>query len=545
MGKKSNKISRFILSMFGLSLVLASCVGSQGSISDTLRIATSVPSNSLNHLRTTELINSNIILNFMEGLLIPDLNGQLQPAAAESYTTSDDGLVHTFKLRDNNWSNGAKVTAADFVFAWRTEARDAKAGYKQYQAYLKNGKDVVAGVKPVEELGVRALDDKTLEVTLETPKTYFLELLSHMSLLPVNEAFYNAVGAESYGTSKETVLANGAYQLADYVGAAGYTLVKRADYWDAKNVEYNNVKVQVIKEMTTQTLLWDEGQLDEIYLSGDAIDKYKNDESLTFELDRTMYYMYISPHTATPEPAYGSKNLRAAVAHAIDKTILAESVFKDGSKGADFIIPYIITNKDGEEFRDFANQYNTPMFDKSKALELFEKAKIDLGKTQIEIPLTIDDAERNKKVFENIKGQLEQNLPGLKVNLTSIPAQTFFPTIFEYKTPGARHGWTSLQNDPVTFLDLFIAGSSYNFGKTELQEFTKKVKQSESPQNMLNQQERWKNIAEAEKLLVEEYYNIPLVQRGSKKLVTKGITGLSFNNNGPQNISYRFVKMVK
>ena len=543
MQKIQKIVGKMVALMSALLLILAGCGGATTGNATTLRIATVTPSNSLNNLHTTESANSNIILNYMEGLLIQDMDGQMQPGAAESYTTSEDGLVYTFKLRDNSWSNGKIVTAHDFVFAWQTEATDKKAGYKQYQEYLKNGKDVVKGNKPVEELGVKALDDKTLEITLETPKTYFLGLLAHMSLMPINEEFFNEVGAEAYGTSADTVLANGAYKLTEYDGATGYTLEKRNEYWDAKNVDVPTVKVQVIKEITTQTVMWDNGELDEVYLSGDTIDKYIDSPNLNLELDRSVYYMYMSPFTGTPAPAYASKNLRSAVAHAIDKKLLAESVLKDGSIGADFILPYSIITEKGKEFRDVANQYNEPMFDVAKAQELFAAAQAELGTQEIEIPITIDDAERNKKTFENIKAQLEQNLPGIKVNLTNIPSQTYFPTLYEYNTPGARHGWISSLNDPSQFLALFTAGSTYNFGKTNLEEYTRLVALSESAEDMLNPEQRWKHIAEAEKALVEEYYNIPLTQKGNRKLVTEGITGLSYNNDGPQNVVYRWVKV--
>lgn len=532
---------KLALLMGAMLLVLAACGGSSGSGSKELVIAVDRSANSLNNVLTTESANSDIITNYLEGLLIRDLSGKLVGGAAESYTVSDDGLVYTFKLRDNNWSNGEPVTANDFVFSWREHATNPKSNYKQYQAYLKNGKKVTSGEAPATELGIAAPDEKTVVITLETPRTYFIELLNHMSLMPINEAFYNEVGAENYGTSKDTVLANGAYILSEYAGDEGWTFEKRPEYWDAKSVAIEKVTVRVVKEATTRSNMWDSGELDETYITGDLIDKYAADKSLVNELDWGMYFMYISPNTGTPSAEYANANLRKAIMHGIDRELLTTNVLKDGSLPANFIIPegMSVSGYDGE-FRKADGAYSDELFDLEKATEYWEAAKKELGSETITIPLTVDDAETNRKVFSNVKAQLEQNFPGLTVDLQQIPNQTYFSTLYEYNTPAARHGWLTTINDPTTIFALFTSYSTNNFGKTNLTLYTELYDKSESPEDMANVEQRLKDLIAAENELIDQAYNIPLYQRGQIKLVAEGVKGLT-DDLGRRNILYRFV----
>ena len=537
----SKIVKKLAMLMAGVLLTLAACGGGNSGGNKTLTIAVDRASNSINNVLTSEQANSDVIGNFLEGLLIRDLTGKLVGGGAESHTISDDGLVYTFKLRENYWSNGDPVTADDFVFSWREQATNAKSNYKQYQEYLKNGKKVVKGELPATELGIEAKDNRTLVITLETPRTYFIELLDHMSLMPINQKFYEEVGAENYGTTKDTILANGAYTLEEYEGSEGWVFKKRADYWDAKNVSIEQVNIRVVKEGTTRASMWDNKELDETYLTSDLVDKYQNDPQFVSELDWGMYYMYVSPSTKTPAPVYENINLRKTILHGIDRELLTDSVLKDGSLPANFIIPngMSVAGYDGL-FRDAPNAYNDRLFNLAEATKYWEAAKKELGSDSITIPLLVDDAEINKKAFSNIKAQLEQNFSGLTVDLKIMPNQMYFPTLYEYSTPAARHGWVTTINDPSTILELFIKDSTSNFGRVSLDEYTALYEKTESAEDMLDIDQRVVDLVAAENELLEQAYNIPLYQRGRKKLVADGVKGLT-NDLGRQNPFYRWV----
>ena len=159
------------------------------------------------------------------------------PAIAETYDISEDGKTYTFHLRDAKWSNGDAVTAADFVFGWHRAVDPATASEYSYMlsdiGQVVNAAEIIAGEKPVTDLGVTAVDDKTLEVQLNVPVSYFLSLMYFPTFYPVNEAFYNTC-ADTFGTSPDTVLSNGAFILTDYQPAAtAFELAKNPDYYDA------------------------------------------------------------------------------------------------------------------------------------------------------------------------------------------------------------------------------------------------------------------------------------------------------------------------
>ena len=537
MKKLSKKLALALTSML---LVLSAC-GGGGSTggSKELTIAVDRSANNMNYLDTTEAANSDVIINFMEGLLVRDLKGELVPGVAKAMPkVSEDGLTLTFELRDTKWDNGEPVKAQDFVFAWRLQVLKGK--YKHYFEYLKNGKAVKEGSMAPEELGVEAIDDKTLVVTLESPRTYFIELLPHMSMFPINEAFYNEVGAENFGTSAETVLANGAYKLVDYLMDTGWTFEKRADFWDAKNVGIEKITIRVVKEANTRASMWDSGEIDETYLSGDLIERYKDDKQLVSELDWGMYFMYISPFTQTPAPEFANEDLRKAIMYAIDREELTNLVLKDGSLPADFIIPngMSVSGYD-KNFRDAPGAFSEKLYNEEKYKKHWEAAKAALG-DNITIPFTIDDNETNKKTFTAIQGQLEQKLSGLKVNMVTIPNQVYFPELYKWATPAARQGWLTDINDPTTIFGLFTSTSSNNFGRTDLTKYSELIAKSEGAEDMLDVNARVKDMVEAEKELLDQAYNIPLYQRGQKKLARSDIKGLT-NELGKRNTNYRWV----
>ena len=177
-----------------------------------------------------------VIANYTDGLTQMDADGAAVPAIAESWDVSEDGTIYTFHLReDANWSNGEPVTANDFVFAWQRAADPALASEYSYMlsdiGQIKNAAAIIAGEMDKSELGVKAIDDKTLEVTLEVPVSYFLSLMYFPTFYPVNQAFFEGLADGTFGTSPETVLSNGAFVLTSYEPAAlSFSLTKNANY---------------------------------------------------------------------------------------------------------------------------------------------------------------------------------------------------------------------------------------------------------------------------------------------------------------------------
>jgi ABC-type oligopeptide transport system, periplasmic component len=538
---KKKYFTKFASIVAAVLLLVSACGGATTTGEVVLNRAQSQPVNTLNNLGTSESAVSHVLINVMEGLVVKALDGTIQPSGAESYEISENGLVYTFNLRENTWANGTPVTAHDYVYGLQLNATLPGAKYSHYQEFLVNGTAVVKGDLPPSELGVKALDDMTLEITLVKPLTYFIQHLAHFSFFPVNEAFFTAQG-DNYGTAVGTILENGAFTLTEFGGDTGYTLEKRAEYWDANNVKVDKIVTKIISQLETQSALFDSGEVDEIYLNGDLVDKYEGASEFQNELDNSMFFLYISPFVSDNASMYANKNFRAAVAHAIDKSILTERVAKDGSLPADFLIPTSVKDdEDGVAFREYADQYNDLMFNVETAQKYLAAAKAELGVETITMPMAVDDRDSNRRLWESIKGQIEQNLPGVTVDLNVIPNALYFPKLYEFTTPSARHGWNSALNDPSGFLAMFTATSGNNFGQIKLDKYSELIAESEGATAMTgNLKDRWTIIVEAEEELLDQYYNIPLFQKGNAKLVRNGVNGLSYGT-GEQNTNFRWV----
>ncbi|GBU11118.1 dipeptide/heme ABC transporter periplasmic binding protein [Erysipelotrichaceae bacterium] len=527
------KILKKISGISALLLVLASCGTNAGVSSKELyRFATATPSNSLNNMTTSEAVNFDILNNTLEGLTRKNIEGDIEAAAAASWEVSEDKTEYTFKLRESYWSNGEAVTAADFVFAWGKVLTLEEASYKDLAKLLKNGEAIANGEQELSELGVEALDAKTLKVTLDEPKSYILDLFSAIIFAPTNEAFYTSVGADSFGTDKDTILSNGAYNLTSYEAESGYTLVKRDNYWDIANVSIPEVKVIVVKSIETQAIMYDNNEIDTLELTAGLIDQYAGKDGIESQTEDRTQYMYLSGNTSTPSKVLDNKNFRTAVSYAIDKEIIVDSILKDGAVATDYLIPKGFALVDGEDYRSRFGEEDL-RFDVMQAQMYLEEAKKELGDEPLTFVLKSWELEPQKKTFLNIASQIETNLPGVKVIFETLPAQTYFKTLFEYSTPAAYSGWGADFSDPISFFSLFTSESSLNFAKYNNSLYDATIAKAETAELSRNPIERQEVFYEAEKILLDDNVLIPLYQRG-KKIITNGeFSDLSYGTGQP------------
>jgi len=539
--KKMMKV--LTVTMAAILMVTACSNNGGGTNSKVLNLAEVDPSNNLNSITTAEAVNFRIIRNFQEGLFRKNIANEYEAGMAESWEMDETGTVYTFKLRDTKWSNGDPVTADDFVFAWNKVATVQDSAYKNYTDLIKNGKGLTTGEKTAKDFGVKALDDKTLEVVLESPTAYFADLLTTMTMSPINEKFYNEVGGDSvYGTTADTVLSNGAYVLKNYDSASGYTLEKNNDYWDAKNVQVEAVNVRVVSSLDTQGVMWDNGELDKIELLGDLVEKYDSAKELERQKEPRTGYIYLSGTTSTPDKVLSNHNFRAAVAHAFDKELLTDTILKDGSVPSDYLVPTgFVKNDKGQDFREYSGKFNEPYFNVAKAKEYLEKAKAELGDTPLTFTLNCPDVQPTKKMLESVVAQVNENLPGVNATLQTHPRATYYNTLFEHGTPSGYSGWGADILDPFTFTDLFIKGTSFNFPEYQSEAYNKYTQEAASAESMLNQEKRWTAFANAETTLIEDYVVIPIFQKGTKILVKDNIEHFTGTNDQPV-FDYRLIQ---
>jgi len=540
MMKKMKKTVRGGIGLIILLAVLAACGNGQNT-GKVLNIAREIPSNSLDYLKNELVNNAQIIANFSEGLMTYDQNGKLTEGLAESWSKKDN--VYTFTLRkDLKWSNGEPLTAKDFVFGWQTIATLPEAPYRHLLSDLKNGEAVIRGESGVETLGVKAVDDITLEVMLAHDRAYFIEMLGHTTFLPLNETFYTRLGAENYGTSPETLLASGPFVLAEYNPSEGYTMRKNVHYWNASNIALDTVNTRVIKESATQDTLYENDELDVLEVPANLYDKYKDNPNLVEMGYGRLFYLYLSGNTGTSDVALANADFRRAIGYAINKKLLADSVFKDGSVGLDYLVPTDFGNVEGKPYRTFLGEGvdNIYKFDVTKAQAYLAKAKEALPAEALTVKILYQEREEHKRVFENIQAQVEANLPGVKVSVESMPGQTYFSELSKKATPAGYSGWTPAYNDMSTYFQNFLTDNSLNFSNYQNPAYDKLYWEA---QDELNPAKRAKIFQQAEQMLLDDGVIVPLAQRGKRYVVKEKVKNFNFNSTFPE-INFRYITVV-
>ncbi|MEA4874603.1 peptide ABC transporter substrate-binding protein [Anaerorhabdus sp.] len=471
------------------------------------------------------------------GLTELDENNMPIPEMAESWDINEDGTVYTFHLADAKWSNGTPVTANDFVYGWHRLIDQATASEYAFilsTITLKNADAVAAGELPLDELGVKALDDKTLEVTLDAPCDFLLGLLAFPSFFPLNQEFYEAQG-DQYSLSPANMIYNGPYVMTSWTPGNSYSFAKNPEYFKADTIDVEEIDFKFIQDTQSAMLEYQSGNLDVVKLSGEMVDAYKDQEGFTNRLQGYLWYLSLNFDV----PQLANDDLRQAIMYAVDRETIATNVLKDGSVAADGIIPIeLSTGPDGKEYRETAGKITN--YDPAKAKEYYDKAKAALGK-DVSIELLFEDTEASKAVAEYVQNNLETNCPGMTVTLNSKPKKTRLQMMQNGEYQMALHRWGPDYADPQTYLDLFLVGASNNYGKYENQKYQDLMLEATQGESARDSQARWNLLVEAEKVLVQEDAGvIPVYQNGGAMMIKPNVSGVEFHSAGVD--SYRHMK---
>lgn len=549
--KKVKKLLTLALAMT-LSISLVACGGAKGTSNNsndtqtaqgsdnTLKVQFDVEIASMDPQIATDGTSFEAIAAVTEGIYSVDKAGSPILAAAESAEKSEDGLTYTFKLKDAKWSNGTKVTAKDFVFAWRRLADPKTASEYAFMigiAGIKNADDVLAGKKGVEELGVTAKDDNTLVVELSHPVTFFESLLSFPSFFPVNEEFYKQAG-DSFATSPDTILANGPYKVSSYEPAATtIELVKNTDYWDADSVKLDGIKFQVIKEAQQTMLAYQNGDLDVATLAGEQVEQFKADPEFTNVAAGYLWYISVNQKVAGLE----NENLRKALALAYDKEAIVNNILKDGSVVADFAVPELLaTGPDGKDFRETTGTYLST--DKAKALEFYNNAKKELGKETFIYKMMVEDTESAQNVAQFIQSEIQTTLPGVTIELEVMPKKNRVERMQAGDFESVLTRWGPDYADPMTYLDMWTTDSPNNYGFWTNSEYDKLIKSAKDGELALNPEKRWEELKKAEKMVMDEAVILPVYQKGNAVMIKKSVSSIEFHSVGVTRIFKNVIK---
>lgn len=479
--------------------------------------------------------------NVTEGLFVLGENDVPVNGVAESYEVSEDGLHYTFKLREDAvWSNGTKVTANDFVYSWRRLADPKTASEYQFMAStaaFKNNVQVMSGELAPEDLGVTAKDDYTLEVELEIPVPFFISLITFSNFLPINQEFAEAQG-ENFGTSIETTIYNGPFVLSSWEPEYEYVLSKNDTYWDKDSVKLDKVVTRIIKETSAAVNMYETGELDRVLLTAEFVDQYKESEEFMKLPKATVFYLEVNQGR---EP-FNNVNARKAVAMAFDKEFIADELLNNGSIAADYLVPQgLAVSPEGKDFREGTGTYNS--FDVEKAQEAWEKAKQEIGKDTFEIELLTYDSESSRRVSEYLQGQLEANLPGLKVKLNQQPFKNKLAIAIAKDFDFNFAGWGPDYADPMTFLDMWLSDSGHNNISYNNPKYDETVISSKLGELASKPAERWIALQEAERILLEDDATlVPIYQRGRSVLQRSSVKNLYTHLFGTE-YSYKWVEI--
>ncbi|MDD6637967.1 MAG: peptide ABC transporter substrate-binding protein [Lachnospiraceae bacterium] len=510
----------------------ASDSASAGSSSD-MNVMLETPVESLDPQQATDGTSFEVIADYTDGLMQMDADGQAVPAIAESYDLSDDGLTYTFHLRsDAKWSNGTPVTAADFVFAWQRAVDPAVASEYAYMlsdiGQVKNAAEIIAGEKDKSELGVTAVDDVTLQVELNVPVSYFLSLMYFPTFYPVNEEFFNSCG-DTFATSPETTLSNGAFVLDSYEPAAtAFHLTKNADYYDAAKVQLSGLSYQVIQDSQQALMSYQTGALDTTLVNGEQVDQVKDDPE--FMTVGAGYLWYVSPNmSAVPELA--NLNVRLAMTMAIDRDAITADVLKDGSAATYTAVPpEFAAGPDGSDFSGDQSKFSDVCrFDAAAAADYWAKGLEELGITELSLDMVVDADDAPQKVAQVLKEQWETTLPGLTVNLVVEPKKQRVQDMQEGNFQLGLTRWGPDYADPMTYLGMWTTDNSNNYGLWSNADYDAIIAECTTGDLCTDAEGRWARLYDAEQIVMDEAVIYPLYTQCNAEMLSSKVTGVEYH----------------
>lgn len=501
--------------------------------SGTLNIMLETPVESLDPQLATDGTSFEVIADYTDGLMQMDADGAAVPACAESYEVSEDGTTYTFHIREDAvWSNGDPVTANDFVFAWQRAVDPANASEYSYMlsdiGQVVNAAEIIAGEKDVSELGVTAVDDKTLEVQLNVPVSYFLSLMYFPTYYPVNQAFFESCG-DTFATSPETTLSNGAFVLTSYEPAAtAFELVKNEAYYDADKVQLAGLNYQVIQDSQQALMSYQNGDLDTTLLNGEQVDQVKDDPEFTSV--GAGYLWYISPNIKEV-PELANLNLRLAMTFALDRDSICNDVLKDGCAPTYTAVPpEFAAGPDGSDFSADQTMFaDACAYDPDKALEYYEAAKTELSQDTFTFDMVVDADDAPQKVAQVVKEQLETTLPGMTINLTIEPKKQRVEDMQNGNFQLGLTRWGPDYADPMTYLGMWVTDNSNNYGFWSNADYDAIIAECTTGDLCTDPEGRWSALYDAEKIVMDEAVIFPLYTQCNAEMVSSAVSGIEFH----------------
>lgn len=419
----------------------------------------------LNTLTSTYAIEFSLFNHMYENLVTLDDDDNTVPGAAESWDYDEDTLTYTFHLRkDGVWTNGDPVTAKDFEFAWSQALNpDVASDYAYFLYFIKNAEKYFNGEVAWDEVGVKVVDDYTLEVTMEQPTPYALFLFSFGTLAPINQRFYEAVGADLYSTEAQYFCTNGPFALTEWSHNDKIVMQKNDAWHGAADVEVEEIDWKIITDANAALSSFLAGDLDMVGLGTGELIKQATAAGATIQsyTDGTSFYIYFNNN----DQYLSNVNLRRALFNAIDEQKEIDTVWQNDNEPMTSFTAPGVSATDGTSFAGKVGELYAPSRDQEKAKEYLATALSELGCTVDELSahLSIDCGDSATSIAEASFYQEQwRQVLGIEVTVNSMITKQGSQNRKTGNYVMSITGWGPDYNDPNTFLDLWVTDGGNN-----------------------------------------------------------------------------------
>lgn len=419
----------------------------------------------LNTLTSTYSIEFALFKHMYENLVTLDDDDNTVPGAAESWDYDEDTLTYTFHLRkDGVWTNGDPVTAKDFEFAWSQALNpDVASDYAYFLYFIKNAEKYFNGEVTWDEVGVKVVDDYTLEVTMEQPTPYALFLFSFGTLAPINQRFYEAVGADLYSTEAQYFCTNGPFALTEWSHNDKIVMQKNDAWHGAADVEVEEIDWKIITDANAALSSFLAGDLDMVGLGTGELIKQATAAGATIQsyTDGTAFYIYFNNN----DQYLSNVNLRRALFNAIDEQKEIDTVWQNDNEPMTSFTAPGVSATDGTSFAGKVGELYAPSRDQEKAKEYLATALSELGCTvdDLSAHLSIDCGDSATSIAEASFYQEQwRQVLGIEVTVNSMITKQGSQNRKTGNYVMSITGWGPDYNDPNTFLDLWVTDGGNN-----------------------------------------------------------------------------------
>lgn len=474
--------------------------------------------------------SSAILQNLFNGLYRMTEDGtNVEPALAEGYTVSDDGLVYTFTLRDGlKWSDGSDLTASDFEYSWKRELDPNLASPAAWNLYdIAGAEEYNNGTGTSDDVGIKAVDDKTLEVTLKNPTAYFVSLTASSNWAPVKKDVVE--GADTWTKSADTYVCTGPFMLSEIKPQEGYTLVKNPNYYDADNVKIDGVNVVFIEQAEAALSAYNAGDVDVLTGSSvgtQAFSQYNgSDELKTHDLIGTSYWDF------NCEKDYLTKDVRKALSMAITRDTINQAAVPSKPKSAYAFVPYGIPY--GDEKVNFRDKVGEKLFneDVEAAKQLLADAGYPNGEGLPTLQIIITNSQENKDKAQMIQAMWKENL-GVQSEIVTFESKVYWDEHAAGNFDMAFDGWTGDYLDPNSVLNIFRKDRMVKECRWTSDEALHYDELLNEAATLTDNAKRMELFTEMEQILMDEMPVMPQYYRATATLVKPSVQGFTVDFGG-------------